>query len=1299
MSIIHDLFTAIPVHTLPRAELLRILLKQFENTLPSSVVLQMMQTYFALAEISSDTYAFGQDAKEAGDNVSEEVLPTGTSSAAMKQEQLRPILPAAAAEMLKAVREEYGAQVRTYFFGSGVATERDLFRWCCRVARFVRFVHRPPHTSSSSTYLSTAEKEAIVTEAFDIFCCRLPWPSMRAALAQTIGLFWQVPKDRASDLMKNRNPDVQWTGANGKGTISAIGRVEVSFEVDPKLRLAPNYSSMTMTPYSRRLMETIAVCVDRREPVLLVGETGAGKTSTVQYLANCFGRKLVVQNLNLQTESADLVGGYRPVDMLQVAAPLFCDFVEIFTEMLVSDKHPNNAKFVVVMQKAFDQRKWSKLDRGFKTAIKQVNLHFSKTKGSTSIGVDEGQFVGRNQRPADDDAGAQVKRRALHKQTLVKRWEEFTRKAKRFSVQRKMVEKSFAFSFVEGELISAIRQGHWILLDEINLAPANVLQRLTGLLDSSDGSVLVSERGDIAPIARHPSFRLFAAMNPPTDVGKKALPLALRNRFSEIYVPEMTDFDDLLLIVREFLSEIPKTTSPERRVVDFYLEARKLAKGTLVDGNEQAPCYSLRSLCRALSFARLCRGRGFNLPRSLFEGFSLTFMTLLSDRSKKVMHDLMINTLLNLGHLSEGKISHELQLHKKFQAPVLHKGSGHVPAHILCAGFELEVGPLPPIDLSASTHGPDSSRKHPTFVITPSVRGRLHDLARAAVATRYPILLQGPTSSGKTSLVSYLASLTGHHCVRINNHEHTDLQEYIGSYVTDARGKLAFQEGALVQAVRNGHWIILDELNLAPSDVLEALNRLLDDNRELYVPETMETIRPHPHFMLFATQNPPGIYGGRKVMSRAFRNRFIEFHIGDIPPNEMVEILSKRTQIAPAFCPKVVEVQKELQRRRSRSGVFQGKHGFITPRDLLRWARRNPRDYAELAETGFMLLAERLRAENQKDEVKAVLERWCKSQMPVALNMPNLYAQVTSTDLDGAGSASLALTNASVRVAYLVGQCLQHQEPVLLVGATGSGKTTICQLMANKRKTVLRIVNCHQHTDASDIIGGLRPVRNKTALIDNLKAELAIYFERFIAPSGTVETESNTGQGPQSQILASLNALLGEGTQTRDSLSQWLDVHRQESAVGASLSAGLALFKTIDGAVTAKLDAATTTKSRISKSDRRKSKSSTKRKASKKNTTKRGVNALSGAVPNLPNKRSRLDRAQRGENDLKIAPTINADSVAKQISGEDLAVLRKIKLHATKINELAKRQQSLFEWCDGPLVQVIRPHAWHTFAA
>ena len=66
---------------------------------------------------------------------------------------------------------------------------------------------------------------------------------------------------------------------------------------------------------------------------------------------------------------------------------------------------------------------------------------------------------------------------------------------------------------------------------------------------------------------------------------------------------------------------------------------------------------------------------------------------------------------------------------------------------------------------------------------------------------------------------------------------HTDIQEYLGSYAPGENG-LVFREGVLVEAVRQGYWVILDELNLAPSEVLEALNRLLDDNRELLITET-----------------------------------------------------------------------------------------------------------------------------------------------------------------------------------------------------------------------------------------------------------------------------------------------------------------------------------------------------------------------------------------------------------------------------------------------------------------------------
>jgi len=76
-----------------------------------------------------------------------------------------------------------------------------------------------------------------------------------------------------------------------------------------------------------------------------------------------------------------------------------------------------------------------------------------------------------------------------------------------------------------------VAAGEWVLLDEINLATAETLQCLSGLLEGSRGSLHLLERGDEKPIKRHPDFRLFACMNPATDVGKKDLPPGLRNRY------------------------------------------------------------------------------------------------------------------------------------------------------------------------------------------------------------------------------------------------------------------------------------------------------------------------------------------------------------------------------------------------------------------------------------------------------------------------------------------------------------------------------------------------------------------------------------------------------------------------------------------------------------------------------------------------------------------------------------------------------------------------------------------------
>ena len=44
-------------------------------------------------------------------------------------------------------------------------------------------------------------------------------------------------------------------------------------------------------------------------------------------------------------------------------------------------------------------------------------------------------------------------------------------------------------------------------------------------------------------------------------------------------------------------------------------------------------------------------------------------------------------------------------------------------------------------------------------------------------------------------------------------------------------------DGVLLQAIKEGHWFLIDEMNLAQQSVLEGLNAILDHRRTVYIPE------------------------------------------------------------------------------------------------------------------------------------------------------------------------------------------------------------------------------------------------------------------------------------------------------------------------------------------------------------------------------------------------------------------------------------------------------------------------------
>lgn len=113
------------------------------------------------------------------------------------------------------------------------------------------------------------------------------------------------------------------------------------------------------------------------------------------------------------------------------------------------------------------------------------------------------------------------------------------------------------------------------------------------------------------------------------------------------------------------------------------------------------------------------------------------------------------------------------------------------------------------------------------------------------------------------------------------------------------------------------------------------------------------------------------------------------------------------------------------------------------------------------------------------------------------------------------------------QLAVLVAKAFEFKEPVLLVGETGGGKTTVCQLIAELNQQELISVNCHMHTESSDFIGGLRPVRDHVdndvnklfEWVDGPLIEALLKGHVFLADEISLADDS---------VLERLNSLLGE---------------------------------------------------------------------------------------------------------------------------------------------------------------------------
>ena len=114
-----------------------------------------------------------------------------------------------------------------------------------------------------------------------------------------------------------------------------------------------------------------------------------------------------------------------------------------------------------------------------------------------------------------------------------------------------------------GEILKAMKYGWWVILDEVNLAEPQILERLNSLLENppklnATEKTPPIEFGGATGELVHPSFRIFATMNPAEYSGRNAMSPAYKDRWTGYsYVPLSNEKDILHMLNMWVFGETP----------------------------------------------------------------------------------------------------------------------------------------------------------------------------------------------------------------------------------------------------------------------------------------------------------------------------------------------------------------------------------------------------------------------------------------------------------------------------------------------------------------------------------------------------------------------------------------------------------------------------------------------------------------------------------------------------------------------------------------------------------------------
>jgi nitric oxide reductase NorQ protein len=183
-------------------------------------------------------------------------------------------------------------------------------------------------------------------------------------------------------------------------------------------------------------------------------------------------------------------------------------------------------------------------------------------------------------------------------------------------------------------------------------------------------------------------------------------------------------------------------------------------------------------------------------------------------------------------------------------------------------------------------------------------------------ARELAVMLKGPTGSGKTRFVEYMAWRLKRPLITIACHDDLTASDLVGRFLIRHDGTF-WQDGPLTRAVRQGAICYLDEIVEARQDTVVVLHPLTDYRRKLPVDKTGEMLEAGRGFQLVISYNP-GYQRMLKDLKPSTRQRFVALDF-DYPSAESeVAIVERESGADHATAHALVSLGTRLRALRDR---------------------------------------------------------------------------------------------------------------------------------------------------------------------------------------------------------------------------------------------------------------------------------------------------------------------------------------------------------------------------------------------